>query len=58
MNDTAPRAPRIALCDDQALVLRGLSALLGDLGIGIAIESTDARQLLDALGARKAGGES
>lgn len=43
---------RIALCDDQALVLRGLSALLGDLGIEIAIESTDARQLLEALALR------
>lgn len=52
MNDTTRRPPRIALCDDQALVLRGLSALLGDLGIGIAIESTDAAQLLDALATR------
>lgn len=43
---------RIALCDDQALVLRGLSALLGDLGIEIAIESTDAAQLLEALALR------
>jgi DNA-binding NarL/FixJ family response regulator len=43
---------RIALCDDQALVLRGLSALLGDLGIEIAVESTDAARLLDALALR------
>jgi DNA-binding NarL/FixJ family response regulator len=43
---------RIALCDDQALVLRGLSALLGDLGIEIAVESTDAERLLDALARR------
>lgn len=46
------KPPRIALCDDQALVLRGLSALLGDLGLAIAIESTDAAQLLDALATR------
>lgn len=40
---------RIALCDDQALVLRGLSALLSDLGIEIALEATDAETLLAAL---------
>jgi DNA-binding NarL/FixJ family response regulator len=51
-NGTADGRVRIALCDDQALVLRGLSALLGDLGIEIAIESTDARQLLEALALR------
>lgn len=49
---TANGRVRIALCDDQALVLRGLSALLGDLGIEIAIESTDAQQLLEALALR------
>lgn len=42
-------AIRIALCDDQALVLRGLSALLSDLGIEIALEATAAEPLLDAL---------
>lgn len=46
---TAPRAVRIALCDDQALVLRGLSSLLADLGVEIALESTDAERLLAAL---------
>ena len=46
---TAPRAVRIALCDDQALVLRGLSSLLSDLGVEIALESTDAERLLAAL---------
>lgn len=40
---------RIALCDDQALVLRGLSALLTDLGIEIALEAPDAESLLAAL---------
>ena len=40
---------RIALCDDQALVLRGLSALLVDLGIEIALEAPDAESLLAAL---------
>lgn len=40
---------RIALCDDQALVLRGLVALLTDLGIEIAIEATSAEPLLEAL---------
>lgn len=40
---------RIALCDDQALVLRGLSALLTDLGIEIALEAPDAERLLAAL---------
>lgn len=52
MTDAAPRRPRIALCDDQSLVLRGLSALLSDLGIEIALESSDAARLLDALSAR------
>lgn len=40
---------RIALADDQALVLRGLSALLVDLGFEIALESPDAERLLAAL---------
>lgn len=40
---------RIALCDDQALVLRGLSALLSDLGVEIALEAPDAESLLAAL---------
>lgn len=43
---------RIALCDDQALVLRGLSALLGDLGLQIVLEATSAEQLLGALAQR------
>lgn len=42
-------AIRIALCDDQALVLRGLSALLRGLGVAITLESTSAQQLLDTL---------
>ena len=40
---------RIALCDDQALVLHGLSSLLADLGIEIALEAADAERLLAAL---------
>ncbi len=52
----AARPPvRIALCDDQALVLRGLSALLGDLGLEIALEAPDAERLLDALAQRPEG---
>lgn len=47
--DAGRRPVRIALCDDQALVLRGLSALLGDLGIEIALEAPDAERLLAAL---------
>lgn len=43
------RPVRIALCDDQALVLRGLSALLADLGVEIALEAPDAERLLAAL---------
>ncbi len=46
---TAARAVRIALCDDQALVLRGLSSLLADLGVEIALETADAESLLAAL---------
>lgn len=49
MSAPANRAVRIALCDDQALVLRGLSSLLSDLGIEIALESQDAERLLAAL---------
>lgn len=40
---------RIALADDQALVLKGLSSLLLDLDFDIALESSDAEQLLGAL---------
>ena len=49
MSAPGTRAVRIALCDDQALVLRGLSSLLSDLGIEIALESPDAERLLAAL---------
>ena len=45
----ASRTVRIALCDDQSLVLRGLSSLLADLGVEIALEATDAEQLLAAI---------
>src|SRR5690606_18085247 len=50
--DVAGDRIRIALCDDQALVLRGLSALLADAGIEIAIEATAAEPLLEALSRR------
>ncbi len=40
---------RIALADDQALVLSGLRALLRDLGVDIAIEATDGNDLLAQL---------
>ena len=43
------RPIRIALCDDQALVLRGLSSLLTDIGIEVALEAPDAERLLAAL---------
>lgn len=46
---TADRPIRIALCDDQALVLRGLSSLLTDIGIDVALEAPDAERLLAAL---------
>ncbi len=49
MSAPASRAVRIALCDDQALVLRGLSSLLADLGVEIALECSDAERLLAAL---------
>ncbi|WP_255505564.1 response regulator [Alkalisalibacterium limincola] len=42
---------RIALVDDQALVRHGLSALLGGLGLDIALECADGQALLDALDA-------
>ena len=48
----AARAVRIALCDDQALVLRGLSSLLADLGVEIALEAPDAERLLAGLSQR------
>lgn len=44
-------APRIALADDQALVRRGLAALLSGLGIEVAVEAGDGTGLLDALSA-------
>lgn len=40
---------RVAIADDQALVLRGLSALLGDLGIEIVLEAGNGATLLAAL---------
>lgn len=44
---------RIALVDDQALVLKGLSALLAEfVDLEIALESLDAALLADALGQR------
>lgn len=49
MSAPATRTVRLALCDDQALVLRGLSSLLTDLGFEIALESPDAERLLAAL---------
>jgi DNA-binding NarL/FixJ family response regulator len=45
---------RVALCDDQALVLRGLSRLLADLGFEIALEAPSAETLLAALAQRPA----
>lgn len=49
MSASTSRLVRLALCDDQALVLRGLSSLLADLGFEIALESPDAERLLTAL---------
>jgi DNA-binding NarL/FixJ family response regulator len=44
---------RIALVDDQALVLKGLSALLGGLpGLSVTLEAPDAERLLAALAQR------
>lgn len=41
---------RIALADDQALVLKGLSALIGGLpGLSVTLEASDAETLLAAL---------
>jgi DNA-binding NarL/FixJ family response regulator len=48
-----PARIRIALVDDQALVLKGLSALLhGFNGIEVALEAGDGAQLLAALAQR------
>lgn len=49
MSPAPDRPIRIALCDDQALVLRGLSSLLSDIGIEVALEAPDAERLLAAL---------
>lgn len=46
---TTEKRLRIALVDDQALVLRGLSKLLTDLGFEVAIEAVDATQLMAQL---------
>ena len=54
MSTAASGRTRIALADDQALVLKGLSALLADLGFEIALESPDAERLLAALPQRPA----
>ncbi|MCU0755299.1 MAG: response regulator transcription factor [Xanthomonadales bacterium] len=44
---------KIALVDDQALVLKGLSALLGGLpGLSVTLEAPDAEHLLAALAQR------
>jgi DNA-binding NarL/FixJ family response regulator len=40
---------RIALADDQALVREGLKLVLRGLGIDIAIEAADGRELIDKL---------
>ena len=45
----ATRPIRLALADDQALVLRGLSGLLKELGFELSLESDDAEKLLAAL---------
>ena len=50
MDESKRKPVRIALVDDQALVLKGLSALLQGLdGIEIALEASDGGQLLTAL---------
>ncbi len=50
MDESKRKPVRIALVDDQALVLKGLSALLQGLeGIEIALEASDGGQLLAAL---------
>ncbi|MBB6247706.1 response regulator transcription factor [Rhodanobacter sp. A1T4] len=49
---TSTDAIRIALVDDQALVLKGLSALLADQGLQIALEASDGEALLSGLAQR------
>lgn len=49
MNQLASPSIRLALADDQALVLRGLSGLLKELGFELSLESDDAEKLLAAL---------
>jgi DNA-binding NarL/FixJ family response regulator len=44
---------RIALADDQALVREGLKLVLRGLGIDIAIEAADGRELIDKLGSTR-----
>ena len=52
---SAQRRVRVALVDDQALVLRGLSALLRDFGdVDVVVEAGDGAQLLHALAERPA----
>jgi len=49
---TSATTIRIALADDQALVLKGLSALLTDQGLQIALEASDGEALLNGLAQR------
>lgn len=50
LDASAEKAVRIALVDDQALVLKGLSALLNGLdAIEVALEASDGGQLIAAL---------
>jgi DNA-binding NarL/FixJ family response regulator len=51
--NTAASPLRLALCDDHALVLRGLSTLLRDLGFMVILECTAADSLLAALAQRQ-----
>lgn len=44
-----PDVTRIALADDQALVREGLKLVLRGLGIDIALEAVDGRELVDKL---------
>jgi DNA-binding NarL/FixJ family response regulator len=44
-----PDMTRIALADDQALVREGLKLVLHGLGIDIAVEAADGRELVDKL---------
>jgi DNA-binding NarL/FixJ family response regulator len=44
-----PDMTRIALADDQALVREGLKLVLRGLGIDIALEAADGRELVDKL---------